>query len=111
MMSELGQVYLNPTVLPSYLGLLWPVPIFLIIHYTNADIDFNGFLLWICVPALFLNGCSGFFMYQRDEYIGRHPILSILFDGAPAKPMGAFFMVVFWGTALLLIIAVALHWF
>jgi hypothetical protein len=111
MMSELGQVYLNPTVLPSYLGLLWPVPIFLIIHYTNADIDFNGFLLWICVPALFLNGCSGFFMYQRDEYIGRHPILSILFDGAPAKPMGAFFMVVFWGIAILLIIAVALHWF
>ncbi len=112
MMSELGEVYLHPTVLPTYLGLLWPVPIFLIIHYVHINMDFNGFLLWLCVPVLFLNGCSGFFMYQRNEYMGRRRVtLSILFEGAPAKPLGAFFMTVCWGTAIILIIAVALHWF
>jgi len=108
MMSELGKIYLNPTRLPSYLGLLWIALIFLIIHYTNANIDFNGFVLWICVPVLFLNGCGGFFMYQRNEYPGHRPIL---FGDSPAKPYGAFFMVIYWGIAVLLIIAVTLHWF
>lgn len=109
MMRELGRIYLNPTILPAYLGILWPAPIFIIIHYTNADIDFNGYLLWICVPSLFLMGLSGFFMVQRNEYVGRRPMF---FGGLnPAKPYGYFYMIVFWGTAILLIIAVILHWF
>ena len=108
MMSELGKIYLHPTVLPAYLSLFWSALLFLIIHYTNANINPNGFVSLICVPSLFLIGLSGYFMYQRNEYIGRRPLL---FGDSPAKPYGAFYMVVFWGTAVILIIAVVLHWF
>jgi hypothetical protein len=108
-MRELGRKILHPTQLPAYLGILWPVPIFLIIYYTNANINFNGFVLFICLPSLFLMGLGGFFMVQRNEYFKRYVVRPV--RGFPAKLYGYFYMIVFWGTAILLVAGIVLHWF
>jgi hypothetical protein len=103
-LKSLKRVFLHPTRLPSSLGLLWAIGIFITLPFFSTRINWiNGEGLIIFLPILFLFGLSGCRMIQLNEYINRH---ADLIRGFPAKPLGYFYMIVYWGGSIFLILLI-----
>jgi hypothetical protein len=100
---------LHPLRWTGVLAMLWPVLSILIIYFTNVNINFDGFALFVMLPPAILIGLNGFYMIQRDEYI-QHAGGNIAY-GFPAKLLGYFFVIFGWGGTIYLITGIVFHWF
>jgi hypothetical protein len=98
------RVFLHPTRLPNSLGILWAIGFLITLPFFSTRINWvNGEGILFFLPVLFLLGLSGYRMIQRNEYIDRH---ADLIHGFPAKPLGYFYMIVFWGMSIFLILLI-----